>query len=398
MSRWSQQNATLTATTFGNFAQFGSRVVISPFLIAVAETFIVTKSTIGLVLTLLWGVFALLQFPSGVLADRFGERRIIIVSLSATTIGSLVLAFSPSFPLFVVAAVILGAGAGLYFAAGSSLVSKRFESDKGRSLAIHSAGAPLAGLVLPVGATAIAAWTSWRVGIAISAVVALLALVAILLTIDAEPAPNPSMDVWRAFHPRSAYHLLSRPEVAFTTLIATCGMYAFQSLLSFLPTFLREYHQFSEATASILFSVMFVLMAVGLPVAGRFGDQYGVHVGIAYPMVIAAVSLVGVLFSPARLVTYIGIAGIGIGITWAGAVQSQFMQTLSVDERGSGFGLARTVFVFLGASGNVVTGYLAEHFGWATAYGVVVCLLGIAAILVLVNRFQNTDEYPFFSR
>jgi MFS family permease len=129
---------------------------------------------------------------------------------------------------------------------------------------------------------------------------------------------------------------------------------------------------------------MFLLSAVGLPVAGRVADRRGTHAGIAGPMLVTAASLVVILAAPGRLVTYLGVAGVGLGITWAGALQSQFMLALDAGERGAGFGLARSVFVLLGAVGNVATGTLAEWVGWVPAYGVVVCLLAVAAATVVV--------------
>jgi dipeptide/tripeptide permease len=55
-------------------------------------------------------------------------------------------------------------------------------------------------------------------------------------------------------------------------------------------------------------------------------------------------------------------------------------------ERGSGFGMARTVYVLLGSVGNVVTGTLAERRGWVVAYGVVVVLMVVGVGLVVGRR------------
>ncbi len=89
-------------------------------MLAIAAEFGRSKGELGVVLTLVWAVYACLQFPSGVFADRYGERRII---------------------LFALAALILGSGAGLYFAAGTALLDERFEST-GQAFSLHSAGAP----------------------------------------------------------------------------------------------------------------------------------------------------------------------------------------------------------------------------------------------------------------
>ena len=93
------------------------------------------------------------------LGNRFGERRIILVSMSLTTIGSLAIALAQSILGFVFAALVLGIGTGLYFSVGSSLLARLYENS-GQVLGLHSAGAPLAGLVFPSVAVAVVTWFS----------------------------------------------------------------------------------------------------------------------------------------------------------------------------------------------------------------------------------------------
>jgi MFS family permease len=207
----------------GNFAQFGARVIISPFVLSTAGTFAVTKTDIGLVLIILWATFAFLQFPSGILADRYGEKSIMLLALGATTVGSVLVATAPGFRVCIVAAVTLGGGAGLYFSVGSSLISKRYEQEEGRALSIHSAGGPVAGLLLPVAATWVATQYTWRAGVAIGAAVSILAFVGISVAFRRTPVVDPSLKLLGSLHPRTALSLLTRPSVLFTTVVATAG-------------------------------------------------------------------------------------------------------------------------------------------------------------------------------
>ena len=74
----------------------------------------------------------------------------------------------------------------------------------------------------------------------------------------------------------------------------------------------------------------------------------------------------------------------GVGFGWGGVLHSLLMDHLPADERASGFGLVRTVYMLLGSTGSVVVGTLADTAGWATAYGVVGGLLG-AGVLAIVG-------------
>jgi predicted MFS family arabinose efflux permease len=378
----------LATATAANFGQFGARVVVSPFVLAVALDFGVSKGAVGTGLTFMWAAFALAQFPSGVLADRYGERRVMLTSMALTVLGSLLVAVAPSFPAFVLATAALGGGAGLYFAVGTALLARRFEN-RGRALGLHSAGGPVAGLVVPVAATSVAARYDWRAGVATGAVVAAIAFCLVALFVGETPPAKPDASVRERLRPRSALALLRRPGVAYTAAVATLGMYVFQSFSSFFPAFLQEYHGFGEGEASLAFGLAFILIAVGLPLVGNAADRYGTRAGLVGPFLGTAAGFLFLLAAPTRLAVYAGVVVLGLAMTWGGPLQSRFMNQFSDEDQASGFGAVRTVFVLLGSVGNAVTGVLAGRVGWAAAFGVVVALLLVAAGLVARRGDQN---------
>lgn len=375
---------TLVTAVAANFSQFGARVVISPFVLVIARTFGRTKGDIGLVLTLMWATFAVFQFPSGVFADRYGERRIILLSLGLTAIGSGLVGLSPTYTTFILAALTLGAGAGLYFAVGTALLSRVF---KGASLpfGIHSAGVPIAGLIFPLLATAIALRFDWRAGILSGSAITLVVFGITYIGLSPKPPTDPESNIRERLHPRSAIGLLSNPGVLFTIGLSAIGMYVFQAFVSFFPSFLQEYHDLSGATASSLFAGVFVLLTIFMPVAGYVADQIGTDRGLVgvFFFAISGFMLVLVDSWPALL---LGVVVLGIGLTWHGVLQARFMELFKPGEKGTGFGLSRTVYVLLGSVGNVTTGMLAENLSWVAAYGLVITLLVCALGSVIIHR------------
>ena len=89
-----------------------ARLAISPVVPAVGEAFSVSNGAIGLALTGMWAAYAASQFPSGLLADRYGDRRIILVAVAGTALTSGILAGAPTYSVFLLSAVALG-GVGL---------------------------------------------------------------------------------------------------------------------------------------------------------------------------------------------------------------------------------------------------------------------------------------------
>ena len=375
----------LASAVAANFGQFGSRVAISPFVLTIAATFGQTKSEIGLVLTLLWGTYAVLQFPSGVLADRFGERRIVFLSLGLTTGGGLAVAAAPTFPAFAAATLLLGVGTGLYFAAGTALLDRRF-AGSGLAFSLHSSGGPLAGLAVPVVASVVAATYGWRAGVGVGAAAAALALGIARVALGPTPPNSPDARLRDRLNLATVRELLGRPAVAFTTLVGVVGMYVFQSFVSFFPAFLQEYHALSRGRASLATGAAFLLIAGVMPVVGHAADRIDVDLGIAVPMLVTATGFGTLLLPGGGPLLIAGVGLIGVGLTWGGAIQSRFMREFADHERGTGFGLVRTLTVLLGSIGNVLTGVLADVAGWVAAMGVVVALLVGGATLLLANR------------
>lgn len=376
----------LVSAAAANFGQFGARVAISPFVIVIADTFTTSKSVIGLVLTGMWASYALLQFPGGVLADRYGERRVVLVALAAAVVGSVLVAMAPSLWVFAAAVLLLGSGAGLYFAAGTALLDRRF-ANTGRAFSIHSAGGPLSGLVVPVVAAWVAASYDWRAGVLVGGAGALAALALALVAVEDLPPTSPDLRVRDRLHPSTVIDLLSRPAVAFTTVLGVVGMYVFQAFVSFFPAFLEEHHNLTRGRAALATGIAFLLIALFLPVVGEAADRYDLDWSLVVPYLVTAGGFVALVVAPDSVgLRWAGVCLVGVGLTWGGAIQSRFMLEFGRGEGGTGFGLVRTVFVLLGSVGNVGTGVLADQVGWEVAYGVVAGLLVVAALLVVLNR------------
>jgi MFS family permease len=152
---WSYRYTVLVLATLAFFATMVARLVISPVVPAITDAYGATNTAVGFALTGMWLAYALAQFPSGVLGDRVGERPVILAAVGLTAVASLLLAVAPSFALFVLFVVFLGAGAGLHYSVATTLLTKAFRNT-GTAIGLHNSGAPLAGLLAPVAAVAVA--------------------------------------------------------------------------------------------------------------------------------------------------------------------------------------------------------------------------------------------------
>ena len=73
-------------------------------------------------------------------------------------------------------------------------------------------------------------------------------------------------------------------------------------------------------------------------------------------------------------------------MTWGAPLQSRYFDKFEADERGAAFGLVRTAYMILGATGSVVVGVLADVAGWQAAYGLLIGVTGLGLALLVGNR------------
>lgn len=387
---WRYQETVLTLIVIGNVSLLAARFAISPVVPMIIETFSVSKSAVGVALTGMWAMTALFQFPSGVLGDRYGERRVVFVSLGVVGVASILLALSPSFVLFGVFAVVLGMGTGLFFPAAGALLTRLY-ANTGLAFGFLTAGAGIAGLIVPVAAAAIAVRVGWRSALLLGAVGTFPALVAIAWRVRPTPPAAPTGSLLQQLRPDERLTILVRPPVAYSIAVAVAGAFTFQAITGFFPTFLVEYRGYSTQQAGFLFGVIFLLSALGQPVVGRLSDAFGRDRVIAVTMTTVAVGIGVILLGSTHLVTQAAIVVIGAGFTWFGVVNARIMDTLSATERVVGFGLARTVFLLLASLGSIVTGVVADVVGWVPAYGIVICLLVVTAATLLARHHLDLD-------
>ncbi|WP_251329177.1 MFS transporter [Haloplanus pelagicus] len=380
----------LGVTTAAFFVTMVARLAPSPLVPGIIDAFGVTTGTVGVALSGMWAAYALFQFPGGVIADRIGERRVILLAMAGIAAASLALASAPTFAVFAVAAVALGGAAGLYFTAGTSFLTAQFD-DTGRALGIHEIGASSAGLIAPVASAAAATRFGWRAGVLVPAVVAPVVLVLFAWRVPRTPPSGDGAVVDRTT-PRRLIGLLTRPSIAFTTALAMVAFFTWQSFASFFPTFLRAHVGLATGRASLVFGAVFALTLVTAPVLGWLSDTTGRDPALGASFLAGVAGYACFLFGDGGPVAVVAGTGlVALGLSWPGVVNSRFMDHLAADERGTGFGLVRTVLLLVSSLGSGVTGTVAEEVGWFAAYGLIAGLLALLVVVLLLTRTLGVD-------
>ncbi|SDY68441.1 MFS transporter [Halopenitus persicus] len=382
--RWHYRHTVLSLCTVAFFATMVGRLAISPVVPRITASFGVSNTVIGGALTGMWMAYALSQYPSGILGDRYGERRVILVAVGGTGLLSLLVATAPIYVVFIAAVILLGAVAGLHYSTATTLLSRTYD-DIGTAIGVHTIGAPAGGLVAPAVAAWVGARYGWRPAVAIGAVIAIPAFAAFALFVRETEPERPDQPMRDRIRIAPAIDLLSRPTVAFTAVIAAAGAFVWQGAASFLPTFLIAERGLSATTAGLVFSSYFVVQAAVKPALGALSDAYDRDLGVGVSLLTSVLGMASFVLAPGIVGIAVAVVLIGIGLGMAVTVEPRLVDELSEREQGMGFGLVRTVYLVGSSFGSVTTGFLADTVGWAAAFMILAAFLGVVLAALVVN-------------
>ncbi len=371
---------TLLAVAVGWLFINGFRVLLPAVLPQVKADFAVSNASAGFALTVLWLLYASMQFPAGIAADRVGERRLLVggAALAAVSFGAFYLA--PVFALFLGACALFGVGAGLFGTPRDMFLSRTYPDTDSTAYGLTFAAGSLGAAALPYVATTIATRWGWRLSV-VWLVPLLLAVAAALWWVGPPTATAAGTDRLSARETaRRTLGALSNRSVLLSSGVFFPFVFTYQALLSFLPTYLVELKGLDQSFAALLFGLLFVVSAITQPMAGHAADQYGEHRTILALIVLSTVTVAVLPALEGRVVLagLVPLLGIRVAI---GPLLSAFMvRELPASVQGTGWGLLRTLFFGLGATGSTVIGVFGDAGRFDAGFLLLAALTGITAV------------------
>lgn len=382
---WQYRNTVLGLCTLAFFITYFARLAFSPVVPFITEDFAISNTVIGFALSGMWIGYGLAQYPSGKLAERFGEKRVILVSVGGTGILSFLAAISPVFVVFMIGVVGIGVFAGLHYTVASTLLSRSYD-DMGTAVGIHALGAPAAGLIAPIVSAWIGVNFGWRPAIASVCAFAIPTYILFQWRVKpTEPRGN-GIDAVDEGEVDSFYSFLNRPTIAFTTTVAILAMFPINGLLSFLPTFLMDFYGYSPTLAAILFGAFFVARGFTQVGVGRISDRYARDAVVAVCLLIGTGGVLLFLAGPSVAVITIAVILFATGNSFFAALEPRILNALSEEERNAGFGVFRTVYVVGGSTGSIGVGALADLFGWQSTFIILGLIFLTSFLFVTANQ------------
>jgi MFS family permease len=337
----------------------------------------------GLFLGFLTYSSALSAPVTGALADRMGQRRILIIASLALTAFSLAYAVISNYRVMLALVIVHGIfWSGLLSASAAYMTALLPERRRAEGIAYWGLSTVAAIAVAPT----VGFWIYRRgwlwlciVGAALNLVMAVIAL-NLRRPSAAGPAP-----------PRSGN------LIEWRVLIVSLTLFLYSFGYGGITSFTALYADANGVTPkSIYLTALAIVILVTRPWAGKFGDRFG-YKRVFVPCLIlisVGLSLLALGASRGWMIASAVFFGAGFGTSYPVYV-GYVMQHVSSNRRGAAFGAILAAFDTGVGTGSMMMGWLIQHFGFATAFGVAAGLSALALPYFLaVDRHYSRRTEP----
>jgi MFS family permease len=343
-----------------------------------AAEFHLTLTAVGVLKAVYTAGMAISQIPAGLLAERWGERRLLVVGTAVTALGYLAVATAaggmPSLAAFL---LVAGLGSGVQHPLASSLVSRAYETGPRRAaLGTYNFAGDIGKIAVPAAVALVATLVGWR---AASAGYALLGLGGTLLIavalgrLRAGGADEATAEIRLGTGGWGIRDARGFQALAAVGMIDTATRTA---LLTFLP-FLLLAKGLTVAGLGLALAVLFAGGAAGKFVCGLVAERVGVVRTVILTELATACGIVAVALGP--LAVALGVL-LPLGIALNGtssALYATVADLVAPERRARAYGLYYTLVVSASAAAPLAYGALGD------AVGIVPTLLATSAIVLL---------------
>jgi ACS family hexuronate transporter-like MFS transporter len=366
----------------------GARMIYPILLPNFRDTFGLSLTVAGFLVTILWLGSAVGQFPSGILADRYSERSVMTASLVTVALAILVVVAAPTAVGLFAATGLVGLGQSLYPIARITILTDIYPERIGSALGVTMATGDLGQTMLPPIAGTLAVVVAWQAGLGFMIPLLVIAAGALWVLLPRQLDSESALDELSVAAARYVIAELRSTNMLFIAVILFLYILVWQAFTGFYPTYLIEEKGLSSSTAALLFSLFFAVGVVVKPIAGAAYDRIGIRG-----------SLVAVLSGPvvgfALLPVVDGIPALAVITTLvstmlgSGAITQSFLSdAFSEDMRGTGLGVVRTTTATLGAAGPILFGVVADRGYFDEGYFLLAGLMFV--VLLLAVRLPET--------
>ena len=320
---------------------------------------------------------------TGAIADRVGQRRVLLTSSTALAVFSIAYAFISSVPVLLSLVLIHGVfWSGLLSASAAYMTNMLPERRRAEGIGYWGLSSVGAMAVAPSAGFWIYrhGWVWLCAGSA--ALNLIMAGIAWHLRGEGERTPNDSA--------------ASRPSLLeWRVLIVSITLFLYSFGYGGITSFTALYADANHVTPkSIYLTTLAIIILLTRPMAARLGDRFGYRRIFLPCLVLISVGLACLAVGGSRGWMIVSALCFGLGFGTAYPVYVGYvMRGVAPARRGAAFGAILAAFDTGIGTGSTTMGWTIQHFGFAAAFGMAAALSALAVpYFLIVDRIYGSRD------
>ena len=378
--------AALGTTAGVHFLHDGFSEILYVLLPVWAAEFHLSFAQVGVIRTAYTGGMAALQIPVGLLAERWGERRLLATGTAVTALGFIVVGWAGGFLALLACLLAAGLASSVQHPLASSIVSKAYETGPRRAaLGTYNFSGDVGKAAIAAGVGLLAALIGWRAATAAYGVLGLLAAVAIAVVLG-------RLGIGAAEHlsagaavPRGGWGIRDGRGFSALTAIGMIDNATRTGFLTFIG-FVLIAKGSSVAGVGLALALVFAGGATGKFVCGLIADRVGVIRTVVFTEAATTLGILVVLVSPLA-VALVVLVPLGVALNGTSSVLYGTVADLVLPERRSrAYGLYYTLTMIASSLSPALYGVASDAVGVPATLVIVASIVLVTIPLCLVLR------------
>ncbi|MGG4496051.1 MFS transporter [Brevibacillus reuszeri] len=256
----------------GWIINYFDKVAINVAVIPISQEFGLSETQVGLILSSFFLSYAIMQPIGGTLADKFGSRKVIIISVVGWSLFTILTGTAWSFLSLIIIRFLFGIGEGSYPSASSVAVAESFpQHERARAKSILTSATTIGGVLATLVAASLSKSFGWQSMFVILGIVGLI--LALLYAKFLHPTGSQAAAAKRSVAKLPLRKLLKISmlwklmAIYFGISMVTWGM------MSWMPTYMVKVRHLDMVSMGALASIPAILSFVTVLLTGWLLDK-----------------------------------------------------------------------------------------------------------------------------
>jgi MFS transporter, FSR family, fosmidomycin resistance protein len=384
----SRARAVLATACSIHFVHDGFSDILYVLLPLWASDFGLTFAQVGLIRTAYSGGMAAFQIPAGLLAERWGERRLLAAGTAITALGFIAVGAVGGFLALLGVLLVAGIGSGVQHPLSSSLVSKAYETGPRRAaLGTYNFSGDIGKVVVPAAVALAATVVGWRTASMAYGVVGVVAAFGILGVLarltpdmpDSGDRPAPAETGMAGWGIRDARGFGALTAIGMIDNATRTGF------LTFLPFALLAKGSTVAGVGTAL-ALVFAGGAVGKFVCGLVAERLGVIRTVVLTEAATTLCILCIVAAPLSVaLAILPLMGVALNGT-SSVLYGTVADLVTAERRSRAYGLYYTTTIATSALSPSIYGLVGDVAGVNTTLVVVALVVLVTIPLCLALR------------